>query len=222
MTFVGQPALHLRSNFAIHHLRSAAEAARDAHAVEQENPGAPHGSWFDEMIRLVPVSIVMAGAALEACANEIVQDILDSNKLGNQPIRNCQQKLLRDVKEDRAGNSTDKYRKLALIFDKEPVTGNAIWNDAGNLVAFRNYFMHFKPAWDHETAIHDSKLVNSLKPRISISPGYKESFMFPYGFMTYGCAKWSIETVLAFSAQYSQLIGVNNRFSTPHLDYSLP
>jgi hypothetical protein len=48
------------------------------------------------MIRLVPVSIAMAGAALEASANEII--------------------LLRDVKRDRSGNSIDKYRTLAFIF----------------------------------------------------------------------------------------------------------
>jgi hypothetical protein len=29
------------------------------------------------MMRLVPISVVMAGAALEASANEIIQDILD-------------------------------------------------------------------------------------------------------------------------------------------------
>lgn len=222
MTDIMQATGHLRSNFSIHHLRAAVQAAREAHGVEQANPGAPHGPWFEEMIRLVPVSIVMSGAALEAYANEIVQDILDNKKFGSQDITKCQQQLLRDVKEDRSGSSMDKFRKLALILDKDPDVGSITWCDAGNLVTFRNNFMHFKPSWDHETQIHDGKLVKSLKPRIPISPGYRESFVFPYGFMTYGCAKWSIKVVLEFSESYAKLLGVNNRFAFAHLDYSLP
>jgi hypothetical protein len=66
--------LRVRSNFAVHHLRAAALAARNSYNVEQANLTAEHGPWFDEMMLFVPVSVVMAGAALEASANELIQD----------------------------------------------------------------------------------------------------------------------------------------------------
>jgi hypothetical protein len=69
--------LGLRSSFAVQHLRAAAQAARKAYEIEQANLTAEHGPWFDEMMLFVPVSVVMAGAALEANANELIQDILD-------------------------------------------------------------------------------------------------------------------------------------------------
>jgi hypothetical protein len=101
------------------------------------------------MLRLVPVSIVMAGAALEANANEIVQDILDATgKAAGLEITKGQRQLLRDWKEDRSGNSLANYRGLAHLLDKDPQTGDAVWEPARHLVEFRNLFMHFKPAWN--------------------------------------------------------------------------
>jgi hypothetical protein len=72
--------------------------------------------------------------------------------------------------------------------------------------------MHFKPAWDNETDIHDSKLVRGLKTRVPIVHAYQTGFMFPYGFLTYGCAKWAVESAVAFSAEFSGLIDVRDRF----------
>jgi hypothetical protein len=67
----------LRSNFAGTHLRAAAQAARNAYEVEQTNDCEVFGPWFDQMLMWVPVSVVMAGAALEASGNELAQDILE-------------------------------------------------------------------------------------------------------------------------------------------------
>ena len=55
--------------------------------------------------------------------------------------------------------------------------------------------MHFKPAWDYED-IHDGNLVKGQKTRIPIYRAYKDRFQFPYGFLTYGCAKWSVQSFL--------------------------
>ena len=61
-----------RSDFAIQHLRAATRAARHAYEVEQANMTADHGPWFNDMLSWVPVSVVMAAAALEANANELI------------------------------------------------------------------------------------------------------------------------------------------------------
>ena len=88
---------------------------------------------------------------------------------------------------------------------------------------FRNAFMHFKPAWDHEEATRDGKLVEVLKTKIPIYRAYKSgAFIFSFGFMTYGCSKWSVASVLAFSESFSVLLGLNDRFAAPYLDFTLP
>jgi hypothetical protein len=209
-----------RANFAIHHLRAATRAARNACEVEQANSAAVHGPWFSEMMLSVPVSIVMAGAALEANANEIVQDILDGQT--QLSLSNECKTLLEDLKKNRSLNTLAKYRQLAHAFDKTPFVTTLSWEDARLLVEFRNTFMHFKPAWDDEEEIHEGDLVRKLKAKIPVARAYENRFQFPLGFITYGCAKWSIGTVLAFSANFSELLGVKDRFVDEHLDFTLP
>jgi hypothetical protein len=136
----------LRSNFAIHHLRVAIRDTLSAHAVEQANDATKYGTWFDDMMMNVPVSVVMAAAALEANSNEIIQDILD--RPAQMQLTDSLKALLKDLKDDRSGNAMGKYRTLALILDKIPGTGTAAWQNAVLLFKFRNSFMHFKPAWD--------------------------------------------------------------------------
>lgn len=201
--------LSLRSNFAVNHLRVAIQAAQSAHVVERASDTSQHGAWFDGMMMHVPVAITMAAAALEANCNEIIQDILDGSTLG---LAQGHMALLRDLKHDRSGNTTDHYRHIALLLDQTPDTGSLAWQDAALLVRFRNALMHFKPAWDSETDIHDGKWVRTLKTKVPISPGYQSNFMFPYGFMTYGCARWAVQSSKAFSAQFCSLIGVPDRF----------
>ena len=212
--------LRTKSSFALQHLRAAAQAARNAYEVEQANLAVEHGPWFDKMMLFVPVSVVMAGAALEANANEIIQDILD----GSTPlsITTPLRLLLTDLKDDRTGNAPEKYRLLSLYFGKEPDQGTVAWQDARLLIQFRNRFMHFKPAWADDKGIHDDKLVNGLKSRIPVYRAYSTNFQFPYGFLTYGCAKWSVASVLNFAASFSALLEVKDRFVAEHLDFSLP
>jgi hypothetical protein len=100
--------VNIRSNFAVSHLLAAHRSARNAREVEQVNASADHGPWFDDLMRLVPVSVVMAGAALEASANELIQDIIDGSILSVSKPRKL---LLEDLKEDRSGNAIEKYRQ---------------------------------------------------------------------------------------------------------------
>ena len=209
----------LRSNFAVNHLRSAVRAAQSAHDVEHANAEAEFGAWFDELMQLVPVSIVMAGAALEASANELIQDILDGSA-GLLPTKGCRE-LLNDLKNKRSGPLLSKYRRLALLFDKEPQIGHSAWQDAGHLVNFRNYFLHFKPEWDDEKPETQRNLANALRPKIGVSRAFAGNFQFPHGFMTYSCAKWSVQAVLEFSAEFASLLAVKDVFAVPWVDFTL-
>lgn len=207
-----------KAGFAIHHLKAAARSAQNAYQVEKANSGAAHGDWFSEMMLSVPVSVVMAGAALEANANEIVQDILDGGTGLSPPDERKTQ--LEALKRERSGSTLSRYRRLAVALDKEPPREGAPWQDAQLLVEFRNTFMHFKPAWDDEGEVHESDLVRDLKTKIPMYRVFENNF--PLGFITYGCAKWSVQAVLAFSANFSELVGVKDRFVGEHLDFTFP
>ena len=203
-TFTGK--LSLRSNYAMIHYRAAAQAARVTHAVEQANDTSKHGAWFDEVMMHVPVAVIMAAAALEANANEIIQDNLD--QLPSSPRR----ELLKDLISERSGSAMEKYRRLALLLDELPDQGSAVWQNADLLIRFRNFFVHFKPSWDHEIGVHEEgKLSRQLRARLPIVEAYKSGFMLPYGVLNYACAKWAVASAKDFCADFSSMTGVQDR-----------
>jgi hypothetical protein len=203
--------LNTRSNFATQHLRVAVQEALSAHAVEQANNVQIFGPWFDDMMMHVPAAVIMSAAALEANCNEIVQDLID--RLSNNQPAGTMLAGLTKLRDDRSGYAMGKYEKLAGLLNKTAKTSSTAWLDAANLFRFRNSFMHFKPAWDHDADVHDSKLVKYLKTRLPVVAGYDTHFIFPYGFLTYECAKWAVETARGFSADFSALIGEKDRFA---------
>jgi hypothetical protein len=212
--------LSLRSNLAANHLRAAAHAARKAYDVEQAGDTTVFGAWFDDVMMAVPVAVIMAGAALEANANETIKDLLDGAT--GIPITNSQRMLLTDLFDDRSGNSIDRYKRLASLLGKKPKLGNESWENAKLLVKFRNSFLHFKPAWDREKDVHEGKLTKSLMVKLPICEAYKGSLLFPYVFMNFACARWAVRNVLAFSAEFSSILEINDRFVRQQSDFELP
>jgi hypothetical protein len=108
-------------------------------------------------IGLLPAISVVAGVALEASANEQLQDVLDHPT--QFQMDESHKKLVADL-DERAGNALTKFRRLALLISKDPDTGTKAWENARLLIEFRNAFMHFRP-WNDD-AIHDVKFVRNL------------------------------------------------------------
>jgi hypothetical protein len=210
------PTIKTLSNFARHHMHSAVNAARRAHEIEITHSKEGHGSWYEEMLHLVPVAIIMADAALEAQVNEAMQDILDGK--GTAQPDDAQKRCLREQLQ-KNGNAIGRCRQLLPVLGIEPSGDRSEWDEAKLLRDLRNGFIHFRPAWDHE-GVHDSDWVKQLKLRVPIYAPYAERFQFPYGFITYGTAKWAITTALNFAAHVTPLLGVPSRFAKQ--DYSLP
>jgi hypothetical protein len=67
----------VRSDLAQHLLRAAAQAARTTYDIEIAGDAKTTGPGFDEIMRSVPVSVIMSAAVLEASSNELIQDVLD-------------------------------------------------------------------------------------------------------------------------------------------------
>ncbi|MCA3312148.1 MAG: hypothetical protein ING24_09645 [Roseomonas sp.] len=204
------PTIKTLSDFARHHMHSAVNAARRAHEIEITHSKEGHGPWYEEMLHTVPVAIIMAAAALEAQVNEAVQDILDGR--GTAQPDDAQKECLREQLQKRGGKAIDRCGQVLRALGIEPGRDRSEWDEADLLRELRNGFIHFRPAWDHE-GVHDSKWVKQLKLRVPVYPPYAERFQFPYGFITYGTAKWAITTALNFTAHVTSLLGVPNRFA---------
>lgn len=191
----------LRSNLSMAHLKSALHAATEAHRVEQENKEAEHGPWFDQMMVHVPVAVVMSAASIEAAVNEWTKDRIDAQY---RRAKKCSEaELLQDLLDDRAGTALTRFRKLCLYVGIVPDQGTSAYENAKWLNEFRNQFMHFKPAWSDEK-VHDGELVQALKKKVAVYAPYRRQFLHPYGFMTYGCAKWAVESAIGFITHYSK------------------
>jgi hypothetical protein len=214
MRLTAKSSLSVRADFARHHLRAAAQAARVTYDIEIAGNAKTLGPGFDEIMASVPAAVLMAAAALEANSNELIQDIIDaSNKTG--AMGKAKQLLLSELKNAETGNAVDRYRTIALLQDKVPDKGQAAWGEAKLLIKFRNFFMHFKPSWASADETPD-KLAKTFEKKFSIAEPYKgnASYMFPHACLTYECAKWSIDTVLQFSRHISKVLDVVDRLDT--------
>jgi hypothetical protein len=135
--------MSVRVDFARHHLRAAARAARITYDIEIAGNGNTLGPGFDEIIASVPVAILMAAAALEANSNELIQDIIDAgNKSG--AIGKAKHLLLSDLKQAKTGDAVGRFRTIALLHDKVPDEGQAAWGEATLLIKFRKLLYAFQ------------------------------------------------------------------------------
>ncbi len=74
-----------RPNFAVQHIIAAARFARLCYKVEDDNAGAPFGSFYDEVVSYVTATILSSVAGLEANINELFADVRDRIKIGVYP-----------------------------------------------------------------------------------------------------------------------------------------
>jgi hypothetical protein len=144
----------------------------------------------------------------------VLQNILDDEH--NSANRKEQLEKLKDY---RSGNAVDKCRQLARLMDRGPDTGTEPWRNAKLVILFRNEFMHFRPSWDDE-AIHNDDWIRELRRKVPVVEAYKRDFLFPHGFMTYGCTRWAIRSVLEFSSNFANILGVTDQFGA--VDFHLP
>jgi hypothetical protein len=217
----GKAILSIRGDFAILHLQAALRAANNAREVEGTPGDGAFGTWQDEMLVWVPVAVVMAAAALEANANEVIQDIADGKT--TLPLTESKKEKLGRLMAGRAGNALSRYCKIAILFNRTPSEDESYWQNAARLVKFRNAFMHFRPVFYPNSTANDRDLIEELTNNVPTSSAYRSpEIQFPYSFMSYGCAKWSVQTVLAFSAEFSKLLDMKDKFVPPGFDFSLP
>jgi hypothetical protein len=205
-----------KTQFAFNHLQVAVKAAVEAHHFEPQDLGQQIGPWFEGVLQTVPVAIVMSAAALEANANEIIDDFLEGRANLERAV---DQNALRKLKEDRKGNFVGRHRDLAKTLGKVRDCRKDVWADACLLTEFRNLFMHFRPAMSD--CDDDKNFFTRMSEKVPVVEAYKDHhFGFPHALMTCACARWAVKTAKEFSADFSDVTGVADRFAS--LDPKLP
>lgn len=207
----------VRVNLSLRMLIAAHGAALRAHEVETATATSSNGDRYTEIEPHVLIAVMMSAAAIEAAANEIIKDYLD--RPSEFSLTAARIALLKQTFTERAGNPRQKFKQISLVLDRKPDTSAHVWNELSLLIALRNMLMHFKPRWDHEPSpdefttilarIGGANLFHAGPPPI-----------FPRAAMTYGCSKWAVQTVLAFTAHYAAHLGIKDRFTGT--DFSLP
>jgi hypothetical protein len=211
----------IRRNFAATHLKSGAGAARAAYKIEQENDVLVFGDWYSGMMEYVPVAMIMSGASLEAFANELIEDILTGHTA--LFVSTEYKSELEKLKADRSRNALVRFKKIGELFGKSVDEGSTTWKGMLLLIDARNFFMHSRPRWDHiAVSDRDRCLVNGLKARVPIVHAFRQEIIFPHAFMTYGCAKWSVQTVAEFLVEFTTLLGVPNQLAPFNQQIELP
>lgn len=216
--FTATATVDIRRNLSVQMLTAARKAARRVFDAEEANKQAELGAWFDDILIDVPIAVVMSAASIEACANEMIKNLLDDPE--GHDLSEARVQLLTDVVERRAGNPKEKFEQVALILDHHLDTGVHQWDDLRLLQSLRSIFMHFKPIWDSEP-IPSEKAFRAIVQRVGdICRFFPKEY--PYMVYTYRVARWAVCTVPAFTAHFSAQTGLVDILGRENLDFSLP
>jgi hypothetical protein len=200
--------LRQKSAFAIQHLMAAARFARMCGKVELENADKPLGNFYNEEIALVSATVLLSVASLESNINEFLSE--PQNLFPQLNPEGCSVLVRLFEKE----NIIDKYQKVLVIHGIEPFEPGADpYQNVDVLIKLRNALVHFKPEW-HDEQIEHRKLGERLRWKFALNPFIPEGtgVLFPQRCMSYGCAKWAVESSLAFMKAFSERMGVPFRF----------
>ena len=195
-----------RSNFAVQHLMAAARFARQCKQVEVNHAGEPFGSFYDEIIANTTAVVLLSVACLEAYINELYAD--GAPKFDEVAV-NLRQEIWGLIEEK---SILEKYQ-MALVMKDKPkfIQGEEPYQSVDILIKVRNILVHFKPEWHHKQKQH-AKIGRMLQGKFSLSPFVEgDAPIFPTKSMTFGMAKWAVESSINFISQFSVKADLPNR-----------
>jgi hypothetical protein len=200
---LGSPALHLRMNFAVPNLMSAAMFSRRVGEIESKHSTETMGPFWDEILAHATACIFLTVAGLESYANELFADAEhtipnQAKAVTDKAWEDCERKPLA-VKF----NLVLRLRgKATLKSAAEPLEG------VQTLVCFRNALVHFKPEWDDRQDKH-KQLSATLQGRFDSSPYLKgDPGLFPRAWASHSCTTWAISTARYFIEGFEMRAGL--------------
>lgn len=108
----------------------------------------------------------------------------------------------------------ERYQKVMKLRGIEPFErGLEPYQSVDVLIKLRNALVHFKPEWHDEQKEH-RKLGERLRGEFALNPFITEGtgVLFPQRCMSYGCAKWAVDSTLAFMKEFSERMGLKFPF----------
>jgi hypothetical protein len=217
-----------RHYFSVPFIIGAARLAREAKALEDGYDGMDNNYLQENNMPhrgLVVAAVISATSCLEACINELFSD-------ADQPNLETLKPLPQSVRETMAGlwsldvPRTAKYSILQkyniayfIITSRKLDMSRNPAQDADSLIELRNALVHYEPSWQQH-GINDIRIVHKFekKFRRKISRENKltggPNPFDPDKLLGYGCAKWSVETSIAFIDKFCADVGI-----VPPYDY---
>jgi hypothetical protein len=205
------PEVKLRYNFTYNFLVGAAALTRLAIEIENKGKDATETERFEHKA-FIAGCIMQSVAALES----EVWSLLNhgpGHHLGSDGLDNKSKDILSIVADsfDKESVLTKYNLILQLIRRKKLDLGVQPMQDLNLLISLRNEITHFKSLWTNE--LDRKKLFKILEEKDSTPPTYspegRQNF-FPHICLSYGRAKWSLDTVVSFIDYYYGELGIKS------------
>lgn len=194
-----------RMNLSYFQMRAASQFARKAGEIERRHTGDEWGSSYDEITLHVLSAFVMAASSLEAFINET---FLNANTYFPKHEKALKAKWPKYEQK----KVLDKFQlAMRLRAGQRMNSGTAVYQNADTLISMRNAVVHFKPEWSHEKRIQ-KKIEQRIHKKFPLSSFAQGDSVFPDQCMSYGCARWCVETALAFVDAFCTQSGIENRY----------
>lgn len=204
------------------HIQSAALFARRSGQIEKKYDGNFSNELLTEYWADITASIFAAVSFLEATINELFADATEEYSEYPKSLNSNIKALMADMWK-KGIPRTARYPILekfdiALILARKPTfdRGKPPAKDVELVVQLRNNLIHYEPEWmsDETTASSmaatEKKLSKGLRGKFSTSPLMgKNNRFFPNKCLSYGCARWAVESSLAYSDEFYKKLGVS-------------
>src|SRR5690554_1111182 len=202
-----------RAYLSIQHIQSAAIFTRQAAKIEEEYIESNNRELYHEHKSYVTGAIFATIAFLEANINEIFADCFEGvpssslKELGKEKLELIGD--VWDIPKTAHYSMLDKYQIVLILAQKEKFNkGVTPYQDIQIPIRLRNSLIHYEPGFivthsDEPEEITRHKFEKSLRNKFSLSPlvGAGNPF-FPDRCLSYGCAKWAIESSLRFTDEF--------------------
>lgn len=107
-----------------------------------------------------------------------------------------------------------KYQKVLALRGLEAFDqGSEPYQSVDVLIKLRNALVHFKPEW-HDEQIEHLRLGERFRGKFALNSFISEGtgVLFPQRCISYGCAKWAVESSLAFIKAFCERMELSFRF----------
>jgi hypothetical protein len=211
----GGVSIRVKCNHSVQHILAAANFTRQSGQLEAKNPTSPSGEIQTNEISYVSGAIIMSVCFLEAVINELLIDVTEEQPNYTRTL--SKDSLARLASFAKIGASKmsalDKYDMVLLLSYQQSFDhGKKPYQDAAFVVKLRNSLVHYEPEWTTVSSdcepVDIQKYESMLKGKFSLNPwlvGMSCTF-FPQKCMSYGCAKWAVNSVLDFADEFFKRI----------------